>query len=125
MSKRNQEKIFSSNAFGFQMISNGVSFIETTEKSNAVEFVKAVVRFRTYNMINDEVKIKLINAIENPNLEDENIINDLLKAKKTSKGIDMINEVNDKLYDDKLSEFDKNKKLEKYFHQRNSKVKIK
>ena len=111
---------FGANGMGFQIIGHGTPYIHNSKKGNAVEFVKGLVHFRIVNMINNEVKLKLIKAIENPNLEDENIINDLLKDKKMSKGIDMINEVNDKLYDDKLSESEKNKKLARYFNRRTS-----
>lgn len=55
------------------MINNGRSYVKDVKRRNSVNFIKTLVELRTFNMINEEVKEALIDAISNPNLKTENI----------------------------------------------------
>ena len=82
---------------GYQSI-NCKSYVEATEKSNAYTFLISLCKFRILNMDNEKGQKLLMNAINNPNLQDENIKIEL--SKELSSEYDLINKINDKLYDD-------------------------
>ena len=81
---------------GFQSI-NCKSYIEATDKSNAYTFLISLCKFRILNMENEKGQELLINAINNPNLLEKNIKKEL--SKELSSEYDLINKINDKLYD--------------------------
>ena len=84
------------NMIGFQSI-NCKSYVEATEKSNAYTFLISLCKFRILNMENKIGQELLNNAINNPNLLEENIKKEL--SKELSSEYDLINKINDKLYD--------------------------
>ena len=85
------------NMIGFQSI-NCKSYVEATEKSNAYTFLISLCKFRILNMENEIGQELLMNAINNPNLLEENIKKEL--SKESSSEYELINKINDKLYDD-------------------------
>ena len=89
------------NMIGFQSI-NCKSYVEATKKSNAYTFLISLCNFRILNSENEEC-CKLINeAINHPNLSEKNIKKEI--SKNLSSEYDLINKINDKLYDDNFKE---------------------
>ena len=89
---------FKINVVGFMGV-NCNSYMETNTRGDSINFVKALCRFRMENMINEEVKHLIEDAITNPNLDDESIKRKL--AQKSLHGMDLINKVNNELYNEK------------------------
>ena len=89
---------FKINVVGFMGV-NCNSYMETNTRGDSINFVKALCRFRMENMINEEVKHLIEDAITNPNLDDESIKKKL--AQKSLHGMDLINKVNNELYNEK------------------------
>lgn len=89
------------NMIGFQSI-NCKSYVEATKKSNAFTFLISLCNFRILNSEDAEC-CKLINeAINNPNLSEENIKKEI--SKNLSSEYELINKINDKLYDENSKE---------------------
>ena len=63
---------FKVNVVGFMGV-NCNSYMETNERGDSINFVKALCHFRMENMLNNEVKQLIEEAITNYNLEDEYI----------------------------------------------------
>ena len=63
---------FKINVVGFMGV-NCNSYMETNERGDSINFVKALCHFRMENMLNNEVKQLIEEAITNYNLEDEYI----------------------------------------------------
>lgn len=91
---------FKINVIGF-LGANCNSYMETNTRGDSVNFVKALCNFRIKNTLNPETKKLISDAINHPNLKDESIKRKL--AQKSKRGMDLINNVNDKLYDEKLT----------------------
>ena len=88
------------NVVGFMGV-NCSSYMETNERRDSINFVKALCHFRMENMLNNKAKQLIEEAITNSNLEDGYIKRIL--AQKSLNGMDLINKVNDELYNDKHS----------------------
>lgn len=63
---------FKINVFGFMGV-NCSSYMETNTRGDSINFVKALRHFRIENMLNDEAKKLIEEAITNSNLKEENI----------------------------------------------------
>lgn len=86
---------------GYQSI-NCQSYIEATKKSNAYTFLISLCKFLILNSENKTCS-KLINeAINHPNLSEKNIKKKI--SKDLSSKYELINKINDKLYDDNSKE---------------------
>lgn len=86
---------------GFQGV-NCNSYVQETRKSNAYNFLITLCNFRILNMKNEKARKLLKNAITNPNLSKEHIKKEILE--NNLKEYDLINQINDRLYDDKNME---------------------
>ena len=89
---------FKINVFGFMGV-NCNSYMETNKYGNSISFVTALCHFRMENMINAEAKKLIEEAITNSNLNSENIKKIL--DENSLKGMDLINKINDELYNEK------------------------
>ena len=89
---------FKINVVGFMGV-NCSSYMETNMRGDSINFVKVLFHFRMENMLNNEAKLLIKEAITNFNLEEEYIKKIL--AQKSLNGIDLINKINDELYNDK------------------------
>ena len=87
--------------------------MEINPKGNSIAFVKALYHFRIANMINEEAKILIETAITNENLSDESIKRKL--SQNSLHGMDLINTVNNELYDEKNTNQQSIKKSKKNF----------
>ena len=87
------------------------SYMETNKRGDSINFVKASCHFIMVNMINNEAKQLIEDVIKNFNLEDEYIKRIL--AQKSLNGTDLINNVNDELYNDKHSNQESIAKIKK------------
>ena len=105
------------NVVGFMGV-NCSSYMETNERGDSINFVKALCRFRMENMLNAEAKQLIKEAITNSNLEDEYIKRIL--AQKSLNGMDLINKVNDELYNDKHSNQESIAKIKKMLNKEDS-----
>lgn len=94
------------------------SYMETNERGDSINFVKASCHFRMENMLNNEAKQLIKKAITNYNLEDEYIKRIL--AQKSLNGMDLINKVNDELYNDKHSNQESIAKIKKMLNKEDS-----
>ena len=70
------------------------------------------------NMLNNEAKQLIEDAITNPNLEDESIKRKL--AQNSLHGMDLINKVNDELYNEKSTNQESIAKIKKMLNKENS-----
>ena len=86
--------------------------METATKGDSISFVKALCHFRMENMINPEAKQLIEEAITKTNLEDDFIKTQL--AKNSLHGMDLINKVNNELYNDKNTNQDSIRKNQTY-----------
>ena len=86
------------NMIGYQAI-NCQPYIESTKKSNAYTFLISLCHFRILNSENEKFKKIVEEAINNPNLTEEYIINEI--SENLSTDSELINKINDKLYDKK------------------------
>ncbi len=86
---------------GYQTV-NCKPYVELTKKSNAFTFLISLCNFRILNLENETCR-KLINeAINHSNLNEENIKKEI--SKELSSKYELINKINDKLYDDNSKE---------------------
>ena len=108
---------FKINVVGFMGV-NCNSYMETNERGDSINFVKALCHFRMANMLNNEAKQLIEDAITNSNLEDEYIKRIL--AQKSLNGMDLINKVNDELYNDKHSNQESIAKIKKMLNREDS-----
>ena len=108
---------FKINVVGFMGV-NCNSYMETNERGDSINFVKALCHFRMANMLNNEAKQLIEDAITNSNLEDEYIKRIL--AQKSLNGMDLINNVNDELYNDKHSNQESIAKIKKMLNREDS-----
>ena len=108
---------FKINVVGFMGV-NCSSYMETNTRGDSINFVKALCHFRMENMLNNEAKQLIEEAITNSNLEDEYIKRIL--AQKSLNGMDLINKVNDKLYNDKHSNQESIAKIKKMLNREDS-----
>lgn len=108
---------FKINVIGFLGV-NCKSYMELNTRGDSVNFVKALCNFRIENMINPEAKQLIEEAIYDSNLEDKAIKTKL--AKKSLHGMDLINKVNDELYDDKSSNQESITKVKKILNKEDS-----
>ena len=99
---------FKINVSGFLGV-NCKSYMETNTRGDSINFVKALCHFRMENMLNDEAKQLIEEAITNDNLEDESIKRKL--AQKSLHGMDLINKVNDEFYNDKTDDQESIRKI--------------
>ena len=99
---------FKINVFGFMGV-NCNPYMETATKGDSISFVKALCHFRMENMINPEAKQLIEEAITKTNLEDDFIKTQL--AKNSLHGMDLINKVNNELYNDKNTNQDSIRKI--------------
>ncbi len=83
---------------GYQSI-NCQPYVESTKKSNAYTFLISLCNFRILNSENEKFKNLVGEAINHSNLTDEYIINEI--SENLSTDSDLINKINDKLYDEK------------------------
>ena len=97
---------------------NCSSYMETNTRGDSINFVKALCHFRMENMLNNEAKLLIEEAITNSNLEDEYIKRIL--AQKSLNGMDLINKVNDELYNDKHSNQESIAKIKKMLNREDS-----
>ena len=97
---------------------NCSSYMETNERGDSINFVKALCHFRMENMLNNKAKQLIEEAITNSNLEDEYIKRIL--AQKSLNGMDLINKVNDELYNDKHSNQESIAKIKKMLNKEDS-----
>ncbi|MBE6488430.1 MAG: transposase [Methanosphaera stadtmanae] len=72
--------------------------MEENIKNNSYTFLKTVCNFRSLNTNNHKVKQQIKEALNNPNLEIENI--QLILYKKQLSNKDLINKINDELYNE-------------------------
>lgn len=89
------------NMIGYQSI-NCPSYVEATKKSNAYTFLMSLCKFRILNSENKACSELIIKAINHPNLLEENIKKEI--SKDLSSEYELINKINDKLYDDNSKE---------------------
>ena len=89
------------NMIGYQSI-NCQSYVEATKKSNAYTFLMSLCKFRILNSENKICSELIIEAINHPNLLEENIKKEI--SKDLSSEYELINKINDKLYDDNSKE---------------------
>ena len=101
---------FKINVFGFMGV-NCNSYMETNKYGNSISFVTALCHFRMENMINAEAKKLIEEAITNSNLNSENIKKIL--DENSLKGMDLINKINDELYNEKTTDQDSIKKIKR------------
>ena len=86
---------------GYQSI-NCQTYVEATKKSNAYTFLISPCKFHILNSKNETYSKLIIEAINNPNLIEENIKKEI--SKDLSSEYKLINKINDKLYDDNSKE---------------------
>ena len=86
---------------GYQSI-NCQSYVEATKKSNAYTFLISPCKFRILNSENETCSKLITEAINHPNLLEENIKKEI--SKDLSSEYELINKINDKLYDDNSKE---------------------
>lgn len=108
---------FKINVFGFMGV-NCSSYMETNTRGDSINFVKALCHFRIENMLNDEAKKLIEESITNSNLEEENIKRIL--AQKSLNGMNLINKVNDELYNEKHSNQESIAKIKKMLNREDS-----
>ncbi|WP_407381799.1 hypothetical protein [Methanobrevibacter sp.] len=89
---------FKINVTGFMGV-NCNSYMEINPQGNSIAFVKALCHFRMANMINEEAKLLIETAITSKNLSDESIKRKL--SQNSLHGMDLINTVNNELYNEK------------------------
>ena len=97
---------------------NCKSYMETNTRGDSINFVKALCHFRMENMLNDEAKQLIEEAITNDNLEDESIKRKL--AQKSLHGMDLINKVNDEFYNDKTDDQESIRKIRRMLNKEDS-----
>ena len=85
------------NMIGYQSI-NCKSYVEPARKSNAFTFLISLCNFRILNLENETCQNLISEAINHPNLDEENIKKEI--SKELSSEYKLINKINDKLYDD-------------------------
>ena len=85
------------NMIGYQSI-NCKSYVEPARKSNAFTFLISLCNFRILNLENETCRNLISEATNHPNLEEENIKKEI--SKELSSEYELINKINDKLYDD-------------------------
>ena len=108
---------FKINVIGFMGV-NCNSYMETNTRGDSINFVKALCRFRIENMLNEEVKQLIEDAITNSNLNDESIKRKL--AQNSLHGMDLINKVNDELYNEKTTNQESITKIKKMLNKEDS-----
>lgn len=107
------DRTFNVSFVGFQPINGGVAYIQPLAPSTAVNFTTSVAYLIMKNTNNLELIKHLFSAVTNPNLRDDVIKKDLL-AKKVKKEKKIINDINNKLYDDKDKLTERVKKVKNY-----------
>lgn len=108
---------FKVNVVGFMGV-NCNSYMETNTRGDSINFVKALCHFRMENMLNDDAKQLIEDAITNSNLEDESIKRKL--AQNSLHGMDLINKVNDELYNEKSTNQESISKIKKMLNKEDS-----
>lgn len=108
---------FKINVMGFMGV-NCNSYMETNTRGDSINFVKALCHFRMKNMINDDAKQLIEEAITNSNLEDESIKRKL--AQNSLNGMELINKVNNELYNEKTTNQESITKIKKMLNKEDS-----
>lgn len=109
---------FKTNVIGFMNV-NGNSYMETNSRGDSINFVKALCRFRMENIINIDCKQLIEDAITNYNLEDDSIQRKL--AENALNGMDLINKVNDELYNETTTNQESITKIKRMLNKEDSK----
>lgn len=86
---------------GYQSI-NCKSYVEATKKSNAYTFLISLCKFRILNLENETCRKLIYEAINHSNLTEEHIKKEI--SKNLSSEYELINKINNKLYDDNSKE---------------------
>ena len=86
---------------GYQSI-NCKSYVEATKKSNAYTFLISLCKFRILNLENETCRKLIYKAINHSNLTEEHIKKEI--SKNLSSEYELINKINNKLYDDNSKE---------------------
>lgn len=107
------DRSFKVGFIGFQPINGGTAYLEPVMSGNAFNFTISLAYLIMKNTNNMELIKHLFSAVTNPNLKNDKIKEDLLN-KKTKKEKDIINDINDKLYDDKSDLDERVKKVKNY-----------
>ena len=115
---------FKINVIGFMGV-NCNSYMETNTRGDSFNFVKALCNFRIKNIVNEEAKKLIEEAINNPNLDDKSIKKML--EKNSLKGMNLINKVNNELYNEKTTNQQSIKKIKRMLNKEdaNNPLKIK
>ena len=101
------------NVFGYQAINGGNPYMDITKKGTGVNFVISLIKLRIENMENEEEKQILRDVIYNSKLSNKEIRKSILR-KRRKKEKDIINDINDKLYEDDMKIKDKLTKVKNY-----------
>lgn len=101
------------NVFGYQAINGGNPYMNITKKGTGVNFVISLIKLRIANMENEDEKQILREVINDSKLSNKEIRKSILR-KRRKKEKDIINDINDKLYEEDMKIKDKLTKVKNY-----------